>query len=64
MIELKNFIETGKVTPVIDRTFPLSEVLEPIRHSETGATRQGGHYHVRKARLHRRIVYARSLKGG
>ena len=32
MIELKNFIEAGTVRPVIDRTFPLSEVPEAIRY--------------------------------
>jgi NADPH:quinone reductase-like Zn-dependent oxidoreductase len=29
---LKEFIEAGKVTPVIDRTFPLSETPEAIRY--------------------------------
>jgi NADPH:quinone reductase-like Zn-dependent oxidoreductase len=29
---LKELIEAGKVTPVIDRTYPLSEVPEAIRH--------------------------------
>jgi NADPH:quinone reductase-like Zn-dependent oxidoreductase len=29
---LKELIEAGKVTPVIDRTFPLSETPEAIRH--------------------------------
>ncbi len=30
------FIEAGKITPVIDRTFPLSEVPEAIRYLEEG----------------------------
>ena len=33
---LKEFIEAGKVTPVIDRTYSLSEVTEAIRYMETG----------------------------
>ena len=36
---LKEFIETGKVTPVIDRTYPLSEVPEAIRSWERGHAR-------------------------
>lgn len=31
-------IEAGKVTPIIDRTYPLSEVPEAIRHLEEGHT--------------------------
>lgn len=33
---LKEFIEAGKITPVIDRTFPLSEVPEAIRYLAEG----------------------------
>jgi len=33
---LKELIEAGKITPVIDRTYPLSEVPEAIRHLERG----------------------------
>jgi NADPH:quinone reductase-like Zn-dependent oxidoreductase len=36
---LKELIEAGKVTPVIDRTFPLSEVPEAIRYLEGGNAR-------------------------
>jgi NADPH:quinone reductase-like Zn-dependent oxidoreductase len=36
MIVLKELIESGKVTPVIDRTYPLSEVPEAIRYLEEG----------------------------
>src|SRR5215213_4798744 len=39
MIILKDLIEAGKVTPVIDRTFPLSEVPEAIRYLEEGHAR-------------------------
>jgi NADPH:quinone reductase-like Zn-dependent oxidoreductase len=36
LIVLKELIESGKVTPVIDRTYPLSEVPEAIRYLEEG----------------------------
>ena len=36
---LKELIEAGKVTPVIDRTYPLSEVPEAIRYLEEGHAR-------------------------
>jgi NADPH:quinone reductase-like Zn-dependent oxidoreductase len=39
MIVLKEFIESGKVTPVIDRTYPLSEAPEAIRYLEQGHAR-------------------------
>ena len=39
LVVLKEFIEAGKVTPVIDMTYPLSEVPEAIRHLEQGHAR-------------------------
>jgi NADPH:quinone reductase-like Zn-dependent oxidoreductase len=36
---LKQLIETGKLTPVIDRTYPLCEVPEAIRYLENGRAR-------------------------
>jgi NADPH:quinone reductase-like Zn-dependent oxidoreductase len=39
LIVLKELIEAGKVTPVIDRTYPLSEVSEAIRYLEEGHAR-------------------------
>lgn len=36
---LKELIEAGKITPVIDRTYPLSEVPEAIRQLRDGHTR-------------------------
>ena len=39
LLVLKELIEAGKVTPVIDRTYPLSEVPEAIRHLEEGHAR-------------------------
>jgi NADPH:quinone reductase-like Zn-dependent oxidoreductase len=39
LIVLKELIEAGKVTPVIDRTYPLSEVPKAIRYMEQGKAR-------------------------
>ena len=39
LVVLKDLIEAGKVTPVIDTTYPLSEVPEAIRHLEEGHAR-------------------------
>jgi NADPH:quinone reductase-like Zn-dependent oxidoreductase len=39
LVVLKELIEAGKVTPVIDRTYPLSEVPEAIRYVESGHAR-------------------------
>jgi NADPH:quinone reductase-like Zn-dependent oxidoreductase len=39
MIVLKELIESGKITPVIDRTYPLAEVPEAIRYLEEGHAR-------------------------
>jgi NADPH:quinone reductase-like Zn-dependent oxidoreductase len=36
LIVMKELIEAGKVTPVIDRTFPLSQVPEAMRYLESG----------------------------
>ena len=36
---LKELIETGKVTPVIDRTYSLSETPDAIRYLEDGHAR-------------------------
>jgi NADPH:quinone reductase-like Zn-dependent oxidoreductase len=36
LIVLRELIEAGKVTPVIDRTYPLSQAGEAIRYLETG----------------------------
>jgi NADPH:quinone reductase-like Zn-dependent oxidoreductase len=36
---LKGLIEAGKITPVIDRTYPLSDVPEAIRYLEEGHAR-------------------------
>lgn len=36
---LKELIEAGKVMPVIERTYPLAETAEAIRHVETGRAR-------------------------
>ena len=39
LIVLKELIEAGKVTPVIDRTYPLSETAAAIRYLEAGHAR-------------------------
>ncbi|MDQ3659560.1 MAG: NAD(P)-dependent alcohol dehydrogenase [Actinomycetota bacterium] len=39
LVALKELIEAGKVTPVIDTTYPLSKVPEAIRHLEEGHAR-------------------------
>jgi len=36
---LTELIETGKIRPVIDRTYPLRETAEAIRYLETGHAR-------------------------
>jgi NADPH:quinone reductase-like Zn-dependent oxidoreductase len=37
--ELRELLEAGKLTPVVDRTFPLSEVPEAIRYLRDGRAR-------------------------
>jgi len=39
LVVIKELLEAGKVVPVIDRTYPLSEVPEAIRYLETGHAR-------------------------
>ena len=36
---LKELVETGKVTPVIDKTYPLSQVPDAIRDLHAGRAR-------------------------
>jgi NADPH:quinone reductase-like Zn-dependent oxidoreductase len=36
LLILKELIEAGKVTPVIDRTYPFDEIPEAVRHLESG----------------------------
>jgi NADPH:quinone reductase-like Zn-dependent oxidoreductase len=38
---LRELLEAGKLTPVIDRTYPLREVAEAIRHLVAGHGRGG-----------------------
>lgn len=39
LLTLKELIEAGKVTPVIDRTYPLSEAPDALRYLEAGHAR-------------------------
>ena len=39
MVVLKELLEAGRITPVIDRTYPLSEVPEAIRYLAEGRAR-------------------------
>jgi NADPH:quinone reductase-like Zn-dependent oxidoreductase len=39
MVVLKDLLEAGKITPVIDRTYPLRELPEAIRYLEEGHAR-------------------------
>jgi NADPH:quinone reductase-like Zn-dependent oxidoreductase len=39
LLTLKDLIEAGKLTPVIDRTYPLSEAPNAIRYLEQGHAR-------------------------
>jgi NADPH:quinone reductase-like Zn-dependent oxidoreductase len=39
VVFLKELLEAGKVTPVIDRSYPLSEVPEALRYQEEGHAR-------------------------
>ena len=39
LLAIKDLLETGKVIPVIDRRYPLSETAEAIRYLETGHAR-------------------------
>ena len=36
LVSVKELLESGKITPVIDRTYPLSEIPEAIRYLEEG----------------------------
>lgn len=36
MVVLKGFLEAGKLTPLVDRTYSLSEVPEALRYLQEG----------------------------
>ena len=39
LLVLKELVETGKIRPVVDRTYTLAEIPEAIRYLETGHAR-------------------------
>jgi NADPH:quinone reductase-like Zn-dependent oxidoreductase len=39
LLTMQELLKSGKVTPVIDRTYPLSKVPEAIRYLEEGHAR-------------------------
>jgi NADPH:quinone reductase-like Zn-dependent oxidoreductase len=39
LVAMKELIESGKVTPVIGSTYPLSETAQAMRHVEEGHAR-------------------------
>jgi NADPH:quinone reductase-like Zn-dependent oxidoreductase len=39
LITLKELVESGRVTPVIDRTYPLRETAEAFRYLDQGHAR-------------------------
>ena len=39
LVFVKDLLERGEITPIIDRTYPLSEVPEAIRYLEEGHAR-------------------------
>ena len=43
---LRELIESGKVTPVIDRTYPLSEAPEAIRYLDVEHAREDSHHRM------------------
>jgi NADPH:quinone reductase-like Zn-dependent oxidoreductase len=38
LVVLKELLETGKITPVLDRTYPLSETPQALAYVEEGHT--------------------------
>jgi hypothetical protein len=45
MVILKEFLEAGKLTPVIDRTYPLSEIREAMRYMHRGTCLRKNRHH-------------------
>jgi NADPH:quinone reductase-like Zn-dependent oxidoreductase len=39
LLDVTAFVEAGKITPVVDRTYPLAETAEGVRHVEQGHAR-------------------------
>ena len=45
LLALKELVEAGTVTPVIDRTYPLIEAPDAIRYLEEGHARRQDRHH-------------------
>jgi len=39
LIKMSDLMQAGKVTPVIDRTYPLSQIREAMKYLEAGHAR-------------------------
>jgi NADPH:quinone reductase-like Zn-dependent oxidoreductase len=39
MLVLKDLLETGRVKPFVERTYPLTQIAEAMRHLGTGHAR-------------------------
>ena len=57
LIVLTDLIEAGKITPIIDRTYPLAETPEAIRYVEQGHARgEDRHLRLREGRHARSVI--------
>jgi len=61
MAVLKGLLEAGKLTPVVDRTYLLSEVSEAIRYLEEGHAQGKASYPVKGTRR-KTLVATRSAR--
>jgi NADPH:quinone reductase-like Zn-dependent oxidoreductase len=60
---LQELAEAGKITPVIDRTYPLSQTPEAMAHVGEGRPRKDRHHRVRRGTDHIRGPRHRTLPG-
>ena len=45
---LKELVEAGKVTPAIDRTYPLGDAADAFGYLGHGHAGEGRHHHLRR----------------